>query len=191
MTEREKMLAGRPYDTRDPELLGMYHNAKRLLDEYNTLPSTESERKAQILVELLEHAGEGVWIEKTFSCDYGKHISIGKNTFINYNCVFIDDNRIRIGENVLIAPAVQIYTASHPVDWRERLRTRPDGSACYTTHTAPVTIGDGVWIGGGAVICPGVTIGDRSVIGAGSVVTKSIPADSVAYGNPCRVVRTL
>lgn len=191
MTEREKMLAGQPYDTRDPELLGMYHRAKRLLDAYNNLPSTETDRKAQILRELLGYAGEGVWIEKNFSCDYGRNISIGRGTFINYNCVFIDDNLITIGENVLIAPAVQIYTAAHPVDWRERLCFRADGSTGYTTHTAPVTIGAGVWIGGGAVICPGVTIGDHCVIGSGSVVTKSIPAGSVAYGNPCRVVKSL
>lgn len=191
LTEREKMLAGEIYDSRDSELIGMYHNAKNLLEEFNNAPSTEAEFKFNVLKNLFKFVGDGVWIEKYFSCDYGKNISIGKNTFINYNCVFIDDNFITIGENVLIGPTVQIYTATHPINPLERIKTNSSNGASYTTFTKPVSIGNNSWIGGGAIICPGVTIGDNTVIGAGSVVTKSIPSNCVAYGNPCKVVERI
>lgn len=190
MTEKEKMLAGQPYNSRDQELLDTYHKAKALSDEYNATTSHEGEKKAKILSQLLGGFGEKVWIEKPFFCDYGENISIGDNTFINYNCVFLDNNKIQIGKNGLIGPHVQIYTAAHPVRASERINHSNDESqAPYKTFTKPVIIGDNVWIGGNAVILPGVTIGSNVVIGAGSVVTKSIPADCVAVGNPCRIVR--
>lgn len=191
MTEKEKMLSGLIYNSRDPELLALYHSAKKLLDEFNNTPSTEADLKFELLCRLFSYAGEGIWVEKYFSCDYGKNISVGRNTFINYNCVFIDDNLITIGDNVLVGPCVQIYTAAHPLKASERINTNEPGKAPYTTFTKPVNIGNNVWIGGGVIICPGVSIGNNSVIGAGSVVTKSIPPDSVALGNPCKVIKKI
>lgn len=188
MTEREKMLAGLSYDTRDEELLGMYHRAKLLLCEYDHTVSTDIEKKTKIMKDLLGYAGEDLWIEKGFCCDYGKNIFIGKNSFINYNCVFVDDNYIKIGDCALIGPAVQIYTAEHPIPVSKRIVTKESGQIGYLTHTKPVIIGKNCWIGGGSIICPGVTIGDDVVIGAGSVVTKDIPHQVVAYGVPCKVV---
>lgn len=190
MTEREKMLRGELYDSRDSELLELYYQSKRLLQEYENIPATDWEQRMEILKQLLGTCEEGVWIEKGFQCDYGKHISIGKNTFINYNCVLVDDNIISIGENCLIAPAVSIVTATHSVSSKKRLIQDEDGSTRYRTYTKPVTIGDRVWIGTGVTICPGVTIGSDSVIGAGSVVTRDIPAGVVAYGTPCQVIRS-
>lgn len=189
MTEREKMLNGERYDSRDPELLEMYHRSKRLLQEYSNIPSTDGKRRSNVLKQLLGMCEEGVWIEKGFQCDYGKHISIGKNTFINYNCILVDDNLISIGDDCLLAPAVQIVTAEHPIHAAERIVRVLDGSTRYCTCTKPVKIGNRVWIGAGAIICPGVTIGDDTVIGAGSVVTRDIPAGVVAYGTPCKIIR--
>lgn len=135
--------------------------------------------------------GRNLWITPPFYVDYGCDIFFGDNCEVNLNCVFLDDNRITVGDNALIAPGVQIYTAFHPAHPRDRFGPpREDGSFSFCkTLTAPVTIGDNVWIGGGAVILPGVSIGDNVVIGAGSVVTKDIPSDTIACGNPCRVVR--
>lgn len=189
MTEKEKMLAGMPYDTRDPELLSMYHAARRRMKVYNNLASDALEERRNILRELLRKVGEGVWIESPFFCDYGKFIEIGKNTFVNVNCMFLDDNVIKIGENSLIGPYVQIYTAGHPLKADERILK--DEGFRYQTFTKPVTIGDNVWIGGNSVIFPGVTIGDNVTVGGGSVVTKDIPDNTLAYGNPCRVRREL
>ena len=154
MTEHEKMLAGMIYNSRDEELLNMYHTSKKLLSDFDNTNSTEGEKKFQILKQLLGDIGEGVWIEKTFSCDYGKNIFIGKNTFINYNCVFIDDNYIKIGENVLIGPTVQIYTATHPLPVNQRIIHKKDGTMSYSSYTKPVTIGNNVWVGGGPILCP-------------------------------------
>ncbi len=132
-----------------------------------------------------------MWITAPFYADYGNNIYFGNNCEVNMNCTFLDDNRIVIGDHALIAPNVQIYTAFHPTSARERFgEPREDGSFAFCIgRTAPVIIGNNVWIGGGAVILPGVTIGDNVVIGAGSVVTRDIPSDSVAVGNPCRVIR--
>lgn len=193
-TEKEKMLAGKSYNSRDPELLKMYHRARKLTADFNNTPSDDPERKTNLLSELMAHRGEGVWIEAPFFCEYGAHLSIGDHTFVNMNCIFLDCHHIRIGKNGLIAPAVQIYTAYHPLPAEERIRSewkKGDGTAVYRTQAAPVSIGDNVWIGGNTVIFPGVTIGDNTTIGAGSVVTKAIPANVLAYGNPCRVVREL
>ena len=184
------MLSGDFYDSRDPELLEMYHKARKLLKNYNNLNSELTAEREQILHQLFGFSGEGVWIEAPFFCDYGDNISIGKNTFINTNCVFLDNNKITIGENGLIAPYVQIYTATHPSKASERIIKKETGTR-YLTSTKPVTIGDNVWIGGNSIILPGVTIGDNVTIGSGSVVTKNIPSDVLALGNPCQVVKRL
>ena len=190
MTEKEKMLNGDYYNSRDPELISMYHNARNLLKAYNNLDSELSSERERILTELFDFKGEGVWIEAPFFCDYGKNISIGKNTFVNTNCMFLDNNKISIGSNGLIAPYVQIYTADHPLKASERIIIEGDQSR-YLTSSKPVKIGNNVWIGGNSVIFPGVTIGDNTTIGAGSVVTKDIPNDVLAFGNPCAVKKKL
>lgn len=191
MTEREKMLAGQLYDCGDPELLAQWHKAKDLVRRYNGLPSEDAAQKEEILEELLGKKGKNLWITAPFYADYGNNIYFGNNCEVNMNCTFLDDNAIRIGDNALIAPNVQIYTAFHPTNVRERFgEPKEDGSFAFCkTQTAPVIIGDNVWIGGGAIIMPGVTIGNNVVIGAGSIVTKDIPDNSVAYGSPCRVMR--
>lgn len=191
MTEREKMLAGDLYDCGDPALLARWHLAKDLVRQYNALPSADLAAKDAILDQLLGGRGRNLWITPPFFADYGENIFFGDNCEVNMNCTFLDDNRIVIGDNALIAPNVQIYTAFHPTNAKERFGApRPDGSFAFCkTRTAPVIIGRNVWIGGGAILLPGVTIGDNVVIGAGSVVTHDIPSDSVALGSPCRVIR--
>ncbi len=191
MTEREKMLAGQLYDCGDPELLAQWHRAKDLIRDYNRTDSADLEEKERILYELLGGRGKNLWITAPFYADYGNNIYFGDNCEVNMNCTFLDDNRIVIGNNALIAPNVQIYTAFHPTSARERFGSpKGDGSFAFCrTQTAPVIIGNDVWIGGGAILMPGVTIGNNVVIGAGSIVTKDIPDDTVAYGVPCRVRR--
>ncbi len=191
MTEREKMLAGELYDCGDEELLKQWHRAKNLVRDYNRTDSAAAQEKKRILKELLGGMGEHLWITAPFYADYGNNIYFGNNCEVNMNCTFLDDNNIIIGDNALIAPNVQIYTAFHPTSARERFgEPKADGSFEFCkTQTAPVVIGDNVWIGGGVIILPGVTIGNDVVIGAGSVVTKSIPDHVIAYGNPCRVIK--
>lgn len=189
MTEREKMLAGEPYDCADPELMTRWQQAKELTRIYNGhIPVTDSVLQAEILSDLLGSYGDGLMIVPPFQVDYGHNIYLGCDCEINMNCVFLDCNRIVIGDNCGMGPGVQIYTVGHPVNARERLM---NASKFWVAVTAPVTIGNNVWIGGGSIILPGVTIGDNVTIGAGSVVTKSIPSDSLAVGNPARVVRKL
>lgn len=191
MTEKEKMLAGQNYDSRDSELLALYHKARNLILEYNNLDSTHLNKRKELLTALLKNNSKGVWIEAPFFCDYGEYISIGENTFVNSNCFFLDNNHITIGKNGLFGPYVQIYTANHPLKASERIGTTVDGHTRYLTNTKPVTIGDNVWIGGNTVIMPGVRIGDNVTIGAGSVVTGAIPDDVLAFGNPCKVIKKL
>lgn len=186
----QKMLDGEAYDSRDPELLELYHRARKLILDYNTCNSRDLERRSELLSQLLGKLEKGVWIETPFFCDYGVNIEIGENTFVNTNCMFLDDNKITIGKNGLIAPYVQIYTATHPLKASDRIYQDGD-STRYHTSTKPVNIGDNVWIGGNSVIFPGVTIGNNVTIGVGSVVTKDIPDDVLAFGNPCQVVRRL
>lgn len=190
-TERERMLAGELYDSRDPALLARYRLARQLLRDLASPDADDLEVKNRLLTRLLGSLGRDVWIELPFFCDYGENIHLGDGVFINYNCVLLDDNRIEIGDHVLIGPAVQIYTATHPLLAAERISGGQDGQAPYVTRTAPVRIGTQAWIGGGAILQPGVEIGARTTIGAGSVVTRSIPADVFAAGNPCRVIREL
>ena len=188
MTEKEKMLAGELYDCGDPELMEIWQKGKDLALKYNNLSYKDTKSQQKILSELLGFKGENVQITAPFYVDYGKFIHIGDNTEINMNCVFLDCNTITVGHHCLIAPNVQIYTAFHPLKASERFAF---DSNWAVTRSAPVKIGNYCWIGGGSIILPGVEIGDGCVIGAGSVVTKSIPANSLAMGNPCRVSRSL
>ena len=193
-SERERMLRGDLYDTRDPELLAMAHRARALLTDYAATPSTDAAARHAILTRLLGSVGDEVWIELPFFCDYGVHVHIGAATFVNANCVFLDSAEIRIGANVLIAPSVQLLTATHPLRAADRIVPRverSDGRSPYRTHARPITLGDDVWIGAGTIVFPGVTIGAASTIGAGSLVTTDIPPHSLAFGQPCRVQRTL
>lgn len=183
MTEREKMLAGELYLATDPELLHMRSRARRLFGAYNQLDHADAAARKRLLTQLLGSLGEGVEIMAPFHCDYGCHIYLGNNVFMNFNCIILDCAEVRIGNNVLMGPNVQIYAATHPLLASERIKG-PE-------LAAPVTIGDNVWLGGSAVICPGVTIGENTTIGAGSVVTKDIPANVFAAGNPCKVIRQL
>lgn len=194
MTEKERMLSGQPYDSRDPELLGRYHEVRKLLSQFGSIPSDDQERKGIILASLLGSHGDNVWIEAPFFCDYGEQIRIGSNVFINYNCVFLDSNEVIISDNVLVGPAVHIYTTSHPVHAKDRIQTGEANGrkkTSYLTQSKPVKIGRNAWIGGGALLMPGITIGRNTTIGAGSVVTTSIPSDCFAAGNPCRVIKQL
>ena len=183
MTEKEKMLAGELYDATDPALLLELARGRGLVHRYNMLdPSDETGRRA-LLKELLGKTGENFTFIQPFYCDYGTNIEIGENFFANYCFTVLDEAKVRIGDNVFIAPNVSIYTAGHPIDPAER-------NTC-AEYAKPVTIGNNVWIGGSVTIIPGVTIGDNVTIGAGSVVVKDIPSDCVAAGNPCRVIRKL
>ena len=190
-SEREKMLAGEAYQSRDPELLSLYYRARDLLTRFASTAPADTNRKQEILTDLLGAVGSGVWIESPFFCDYGVNIHIGSNCFINYNCVFMDDNTITIGASVLIGPAVQLYTATHPLSPEDRILKTNRAEAGYLTRALPIQIGDGAWIGGGAIVLPGVSIGGGTTIGAGSVVTKNVPERCFAAGNPCRVIRIL
>jgi maltose O-acetyltransferase len=188
------MLAGEVYNSRDPELLALAHRARALLAEFNVTASTDSAGRETLLASLLGSAGPGVWIEPPFFCDYGAHVHIGANTFLNVNCVLLDAAEIHIGENTLLAPAVQLLTASHPLRAADRViagSPPTSGHAPYRTRAAPIRIGDNCWIGAGTLVMPGVTIGDNVTIGAGSIVTRDIPAGVLAFGQPCRVQREL
>ena len=191
-TELQKCLDGEVFNTSDKEIQNFIHTARRLTRSYNLIPSTDSIKRNELLTELFGQIGANVNIDTPFHCDYGRHIFIGNNVIININCTFVDCNKIEIGNNVLIASNVQIYTATHSTDTNERLvaNWNPNSELPYfRAYALPVKIEDNVWIGGGVIILPGVTIGKNSVIGAGSVVTKSIPENCVAVGNPCRVIR--
>jgi maltose O-acetyltransferase len=181
-TEKEKMIAGQLYDPRDMQLTAERLRARVLLKRLNNAGDCDPHESAVILQDLFGTETD-VYIEPPFFCDYGTNISLGKQIFMNFNCVILDVAPVRIGDFVLFGPAVQIYTALHPLGAAERRRGLESGS--------PIAIGDDVWLGGGVVVCPGVTIGARSVIGAGSVVTRDIPEDVFAAGNPCRVIRSL
>jgi acetyltransferase-like isoleucine patch superfamily enzyme len=193
-TELEKCMNGEWYDCHDPVFIAFKANARRLLLQYNSLPWHDGTGRNKLLKELFAHIGSNVSVGNPFICDYGRNIHIGDNVSVNMNCTFIDCNKITIGNNVLIASNVQLYAAAHPVELADRLTPGwTEGSSRYfcRTFALPITLEDGCWIGGGVIIIPGVTVGKGSVIGAGSVVTSDIPADSLAAGNPCRVIRRL
>jgi maltose O-acetyltransferase len=181
-SEEEKMLAGELYAAFEPALLAQRTRAKQLLHRLNVTEYLLTDAARQILAELLPHAGQNLYIEPPFHCDYGSHIYCGDNVYFNVNCVVLDAAKVTIGSNVLFGPGVQLYAATHPLDAIVR----------RTLELAePITIGDDCWIGGSTVICPGVTIGAGCVIGAGSVVTKDVPAYSLAVGNPAKVIKNL
>lgn len=182
-TEKQKMLAGELYRATDPELVADHHFAQELLHRFNATGPGEADQRAALLARLFAGFGPGAVLKPSFRCDYGTNIWIGRNTFINYDCVFLDCNRIIIGDDVQIGPSVQIYTATHPTD--------PEIRRSGLESALPVYVGHNVWIGGGAILCPGVTIGTNTVVGAGSVVTRDLPAGVVAVGNPCRAVRSV
>lgn len=167
----------------DKSVFEQQKNARILTQKLNTMDRSDFDGIKSVVKELLGKTGERVHINPPFYCDYGFNIEVGNHFFANYNCVFLDVSKIKIGENCLFAPNVSLYTAGHPL--------HPVSRSSDYEYGAPITIGDNVWIGGNAVICPGVTIGSNSVIGAGSIVTKDIPEWSLAAGNPCKVIRKI
>jgi maltose O-acetyltransferase len=181
LNEKEKMLAGELYRSTDHDLQAAMATAQQQLRRLNAIPNEDAEQRFSALEALLGHVGNGTQIKSPFACDYGAHISIGRNGFVNYGCVFLDCNLIAIGDDAQIGPGVHIYAAFHPVD--------PALRRSGLETAKPVVIGHNVWLGGSCVICPGVTIGDNTVIGAGSVVLRDVPPGCVAVGNPCRIVR--
>ena len=163
-----------------------------MLARYNALSYEEKKTKQEVLKEMFGSIGNNVSVGTPFLCDYGCNIHIGDNVSVNMNCTFVDCNKITIGDNVLIASNVQLYTATHPVELAERYVANLETEQLIRcTYALPIKIGNGCWLGGGVIVLPGVTIGDGSVIGAGSVVTKDIPENSLAVGNPCRVIRKI
>jgi maltose O-acetyltransferase len=181
-TEREKMLSNELYLAKDEELTRMQLIASQLLYRFNFSPPDPLQHQ-QIISQLFGKIGTNLAIRPPFYCDYGCHIFAGDNLLINFDCTILDCNEVHLGNNVLLAPKVQIYTAYHPTDPNLRLSGKE--------LAAPVTIGDNVWLGGGVIVCPGVSIGSNTTIGAGSVVTKNVPHNVVAVGNPCRVIKSV
>ena len=182
-TEKDKMIAGELYDPLDPQLVEDRIQARLLLKALNESREDDPEARNRILASLFPNASSGLWLQPPFYCDYGYNIQIGERVFFNFNCVVLDVAPVRIGNRTMFGPNVQLYAATHPLNHIER--------SSGLEYGKPITIGDDVWIGGRVVICPGVRIGDRSIIGAGSVVTKDIPSDTIAAGNPCRIIRTI
>ncbi|MDP5228570.1 MULTISPECIES: sugar O-acetyltransferase [Arthrobacter] len=182
-SNRERMLAGDFYIADDPESARLAQRAVRLTHEYH-LASVQDENEARpILAELLGSLGEEAFVKAPLFVDYGEHLHIGARTFINYNLTALDVAPITIGEDCQIGPNVQLLTPIHPLE--------PQARKDRLEAARPITLGDNVWLGGGVIVCPGVTIGDNSVVGAGAVVTKDLPANVLAVGNPARVIRTL
>lgn len=182
-SEKEKMLSGELYKSFDAELLAERQRAKEIVFRYNSLQPSMIEERNELLKSLFGSVKGNFFIEPPFRCDYGCNIEIGENFYANYNLVIIDCAKVTIGANVLIGPNVGIYTAGHPLHFELRYEE--------WEFARPITIGDNVWIGGNVVLNPGVTIGKNSVIGSGSVVTKDVPANVVAAGNPCKVIREI
>ncbi len=181
-SERDKMLAGELYDPMDGALVAGRERARNLCQALNATREGQQDERRRILIELFGAGGGNVWMQPPFFCDYGSNISLGERVFFNFNCVVLDVCAVRIGDFTQFGPAVQIYTATHPMN--ADLRRKQE-------FARPVAIGSDVWVGGGAILCPGVRIGSKSVIGAGSVVTRDIPAGVFAAGNPCRVIREI
>jgi maltose O-acetyltransferase len=181
-SERDKMLAGELYNPLDPELVRARDRARDLCQDLNATREADQQARRRILKELFGKGGDSVWMQPPFFCDYGSNILLGQRVFFNFNCVVLDVCRVTVGDYTLFGPAVQVYTATHPMN-AELRRTQEFGK--------PVEIGSDVWVGGGAIICPGVKIGSKAVIGAVSVVTRDIPERVFAAGNPCRVIREI
>lgn len=182
-SELQKMMAGEAYAASDVELVNARFRAKTLCQQYNALLPEQKNEKREIIIKLLAKFGENIIIEPNFFCDYGFNIEVGENFYANHNLVILDCAKVQFGKNVFIGPNCGFYTAIHPLDKKERAKE--------IEYAKPIKIGNDVWIGGGVTVLPGVEIGDGVVIGAGSVVTKNIPPNSVAYGNPCKVRKGL
>jgi maltose O-acetyltransferase len=182
-TEKEKMLQGELYLASDPQLVKERENARRLTRLFNQTLETEYDKRTELLKELFGSTGESLYVEPTFRCDYGYNIHVGNHFYANFDCVILDVCEVRIGDSCFIAPGVHIYTATHPIHPLERTSGAEYGK--------PVTIGDNVWIGGRAVINPGVTIGDNVVIASGAVVTKDVPSNVVVGGNPAKIIKSI
>jgi maltose O-acetyltransferase len=180
--EKEKMLAGELYDPLDPELVRARERARDLCWDLNATREQDQETRRSILKELIGRGGDSVWMQPPFYCDYGSNILLGERVFFNFNCVVLDVCEVTVGDFTMFGPAVQIYTATHPLN--AELRRKQE-------FAKPIELGSDVWVGGGAILCPGVKIGSKSVIGAGSVVTRDIPGGVFAAGNPCRVLREI
>jgi len=183
MTEKEKMISGKPYKAFGEELSSQRQAAKEMIFDYNNLPPSQGHKQKEIIKRLVGQVGKDFYIEPPFRCDYGYNISIGENFYSNYNCTILDCAKVTIGDNVMFAPNVSLFTAGHPVHFEAR--------NAFIEYAFPINIGDNVWIGGGVIVNPGITIGDNVVIGSGSVVTKDIPSNSIAVGNPCTVLREI
>ncbi|MEL4896301.1 sugar O-acetyltransferase [Crocosphaera sp. Alani8] len=181
-TEKQKMLNGEYYYAFEKILLEERKRAKQLCQQLNDIPDSDPQERSNIIKQLF-NTNKEVWIESPFRCDYGYNITVGDNFYANFGCVILDCNLVTIGNNVKLGPCVQIYTATHPINPQERISGK---EMAY-----PITIGDNVWIGGNSIILPKVNIGNNSVIGAGSIVTKNIPDNVVAVGNPCRVIKQI
>ncbi|MGG3562982.1 maltose acetyltransferase domain-containing protein [Neobacillus rhizosphaerae] len=182
-TEKEKMISGEMYNPTDPELVKGRENARRITRLFNQTLETEIENRTELLKELFGTTGDNIYIEPTLRCDYGYNLHVGENFYANFDCVFLDVCEIRIGDNCFIAPGVHIYTATHPINPYERISGKEYGK--------PVTIRNNVWIGGRAVINPGVTIGNNVVIASGAVVTKDVPDNVVVGGNPAKIIKEI
>lgn len=183
MNQKERMIAALPYKAWLDGLEEERMSCKQKIYDFNLLPPNEYKKIPDILKSLLGKVGKNTWIEPPFHCDYGWNIEIGENFFANYNLVILDVGKVKIGSNVQIAPNVSIYTAGHPI--------HPESRNSGYEYGIPITIGDNVWIGGNSVILPGVTIGNNVVIGAGSIVSKDIPDNMIAVGNPCKIIRKI
>ncbi|TCB97636.1 sugar O-acetyltransferase [Micromonospora zingiberis] len=180
---KERMLAGEPHLADDPELVADHRRALRLMEQFNTSAADEPEARLAALRELLGELGDETGIRPPFYCDYGYNIQIGPRSFVNYHAVFLDVAPITLGADVQVGPNVQLLTPTHPVD--------PEQRRAKWEAAKPITIGDNVWLGGGAIVLAGVTVGDNTVVGAGAVVTRDLPANVVAVGNPARPVRQI
>ena len=183
MTEKEKMLSGEMYNPMDSQLVEDRLKARLLFQEINRIDDNNKVKRDATFYKLLKHAKEGFWIEPPFYCDYGYNINAGQNVFMNFNCCILDVAQVQIGDNCMMGPNVQIYTATHPLEAKERNSGRE--------FAKPISIGKNVWIGGNTVICPGVTIGNNVVIGAGAIITKSFPDDVFIAGNPAKIIKSI
>lgn len=182
-TEKEKMLSGELYQAYVPELIQERDRAKEMMHLYNSFPPSKLEERKKLIREVFGSTGSKFTIEQPFFCEFGYNIHLGENFFSNFNCVILDEAPVKFGNDVLLAPNVCIYTVNHAIN--------PERRRAALEYARPVTIGNNVWIGGNSVILPGVSIGDNTIIGAGSVVTKNIPANVIAVGNPCTVLRAI